>query len=74
MRSRIKGRDGSGSFVWPDAQTSWLGHPAHAADFPADSDSVPFLDELASDLSKERYLLGNAPGHLMEQKGDLELV
>jgi hypothetical protein len=42
MRSRINGRDGSGALILPDAQTSWLGHPAHAADLPADSDSVPF--------------------------------
>jgi len=26
---------------WPDAQTSWFGHPSHASTLPAKSDSVP---------------------------------
>jgi hypothetical protein len=41
MRSRTSGNAGSGSFATPDAHTSWLGQPAHAADLPASSDSVP---------------------------------
>ena len=41
MRCLIKGREGSGSFVAPEAHMSLLSQPAHASDLPASSESVP---------------------------------
>lgn len=43
IRSVTKGRAGSGPRACPDAHISWLAHPAHASDFPASSESVPWV-------------------------------
>ena len=41
IRSRMRGRAGSGPLGLLDAHISWLAHPAQASDFPARSESTP---------------------------------
>jgi len=41
IRSLIRGIEGSGALVAPEAQISWFAQPLQASDLPAFSDSVP---------------------------------
>ena len=59
----IKGSDGSGSFVAPEAQIAWLSQPAQASDLPASSDSVPWMsNEFEQIKGKELKRTGQCSG------------